>query len=108
MKDYLVRELLNEMNEDKLELIDLDSMILTKKIATYTALVDVKYENKLRDAELINAIESYNDKLTNLINRINDVEVHAIKNKQEELMFICESKKASLINLMMYLQNKYL
>lgn len=108
MKNYLVRELLNEMNEDRLELIDIDTVVLLEKIDIYTAMADVKYENKLRDKELIDAIKAYNNDIKHLIDRINNVEVESIKNKNEYLMFTCENKKATLINIMTYLQNKYL
>ena len=108
MKKYLVKELLNEMMEDRLEIIDKDTAILVDKIDVYTSIIDVKYENKLRDMELINSIKTYNDEIKYLIDRINKVEVESIKNKNERLMFTCENRKATLINLMTYLQNKYL
>jgi GTPase involved in cell partitioning and DNA repair len=108
MKNYLVKELLNEMNEYQLELIDRDTVALLEKIDIYTSIVDAKYEDKLRDKELIDSIKAYNNDIKNLIDRINSIEVDSIKNKNEQLMFTCESKKATLINLMIYLQNKYL
>jgi hypothetical protein len=58
--------------------------------------------------QLINAIKEYNNEITNLINKINDVESEAIKYKQENLMFTCEGRKAQLVNIMIYLQEKYL
>lgn len=108
MKNYLVKELLNEMNEYQLELIDRDTVALLEKIDIYTSIVDAKYEDKLRDKELIDSIKAYNNDIKHLIDRINSVEVDSIKNKNEHLMFTCESKKATLLNLMIYLQNKYL
>lgn len=108
MNEYLAKQLIKEMNEMKIDLVDIDTVKLLDRIDIYTTIVDEKYKDKLRDKQLIDAIESYNDELTKLINRINDIEVHAIKNKQEDLMFICESRKATLINLMIYLQEKYL
>ena len=108
MNEYLAKQLIKEMNEMKIDLVDIDTIKLLDRIDIYTTIVDEKYKDKLRDKQLIDAIESYNDELTKLINRINDIEVHAIKNKQEDLMFICESRKATLINLMIYLQEKYL
>ena len=36
------------------------------------------------------------------------LELESIKIKNEKLMFTCESRKATLINLMICLQNKYL
>lgn len=108
MNEYLAKQLIKEMNEMKIELIDVDTIKLLERIDLYTTIVDVKYENKLRDMQLVNAIESYNDEITELINRINNVETEAIKYKQENLMFTCEGRKAQLINIMMYLQEKYL
>ena len=108
MNEYLAKQLIKEMNELKIELIDNDTIELLERIDLYTTVVDTKYENRLRDMQLINAIKEYNDEITNLINKINDVESEAIKYKQENLMFICEGRKAQLVNIMIYLQEKYL
>lgn len=108
MKNYLVKELLNEMNEYKLELIDIDTVVLLEKIDIYTSIVNAKYKDKFRDKELTDSIKAYNDDIKHLIDRINDIEVDLIKNKNEYLMFTCESRKATLIDLMICLQNKYL
>ena len=108
MNEYLAKQLIKEMNEMKIELIDNDTIELLERIDLYTTVVDTKYENSLRDMQLINAIKEYNDEITNLINKINDVESEAIKYKQENLMFTCEGRKAQLVNIMIYLQEKYL
>ena len=108
MKNYLAKELVNEMMEMKLDMIDNDTIELLERIDLYTTVVDTKYENSLRDMQLINAIKEYNNEITNLINKINDVESEAIKYKQENLMFTCEGRKAQLVNIMIYLQEKYL
>ncbi len=108
MRNYLVKELLNEMHEAQLDAIDNDSLSLLERIDIYTTVVDKAYENKLRDLELRRSIESYNDEIKILIDRITKVQLAALKNKNERLMFKCESKKANLINLMIYLQEKYL
>lgn len=108
MNEYLAKQLIKEMNEMKLESIDNDTIELLERIDLYTTVVDTKYENSLRDMQLINAIKEYNNEITNLINKINDVESEAIKYKQENLMFTCEGRKAQLINIMIYLQEKYL
>ena len=108
MKKYLARELVNEMIEMKLNMIDNDTIELLERIDLYTTVVDTKYENSLRDMQLINAINEYNDEIKNLIDKINDVESISIKNRNENLMFTCESKKAQLVNIMIYLQEKYL
>lgn len=108
MNEYLAKQLIKEMNEMKLESIDNDTIELLEKIDLYTTVVDTKYENSLRDMQLINAIKEYNNEITNLINKINDVESEAIKYKQENLMFTCEGRKAQLVNIMIYLQEKYL
>ena len=108
MNEYLAKQLMKEMNEMKIELIDVDTIKLLERIDLYTTIVDAKYENSLRDMQLIKAIESYNDEIKELIDRINNVEFEAIKYKQEDLMFTCEGRKAQLVNLMIYLQEKYL
>jgi predicted GTPase len=108
MNEYLAKQLIKEMNEMKLESIDNDTIELLERIDLYTTVVDTKYENSLRDMQLINAIKEYNNEITNLINKINDVESEAIKYKQENLMFTCEGRKAQLVNIMIYLQEKYL
>jgi GTPase involved in cell partitioning and DNA repair len=108
MKNYLVKELLNEMYEYQLELIDRDTVTLLEKIDIYTTIVDAEYKDRLRDKKLIDSIKAYNNDIKNLIDRINSIEVDSIKNKNEQLMFTCESRKATLLNLMIYLQNKYL
>lgn len=108
MKKYLAKELVNEMMEMKLDMIDNDAIELLERIDLYTTVVDAKYENSLRDMQLINAIKEYNNEIKNLIDKINNVETISIKNKNESLMFTCESRKAQLINIMTYLQEKYL
>ena len=108
MNEYLAKQLVKEMNEMKIELIDVDTIKLLERIDLYTTIVDAKYENSLRDMQLINAMKSYNDEIKELIDRINNVESEAIKYKQENLMFTCEGRKAQLVNLMIYLQEKYL
>ena len=108
MKKYIAKELVNEMMAMKLDMIDNETIELLERIDLYTTVVDVKYENSLRDIQLINAIKEYNNEIKNLIDKINNVESISIKNKNENLMFTCENRKAQLINIMIYLQEKYL
>lgn len=108
MKNYLVNELVTEIYEGRLELIDRDTIELLERIDLYTTVIDVKYENSLRDKQLTNAIEEYNNEIKNLIDKINVFEVALIKDKKEKLMFECETRKGHLINIMTYLQEKYL
>ncbi len=108
MRNYLVKELVSEIYEGRLEILDNETAILLDKIDLYTSIIDIKYEDKLRDMELINSIKAYNDEIKNLIDKINEVGLAAIKNKNDKLLFQCESRKAHLINLMIYLQEKYL
>ena len=58
MNEYLAKQLMKEMNEMKIELIDVDTIKLLERIDLYTTIVDAKYENSLRDMQLIKAIES--------------------------------------------------
>lgn len=108
MNEYLAKQLIKEMNEMKIDLVDIDTVKLLDRIDIYTTIVDEKYKDKLRDKQLIDAIESYNNEIKELIDRINKLEAETIRYKQEDLMFICEGRKAALINLMIYLQEKYL
>ena len=108
MNEYLAKQLIKEMNEMKIDMIDMNTVKLLDRIDVYTTIVDEKYKDRLRDMELINAIKSYNDEIKELINKINNVESEAIKYKQENLMFTCEGRKAQLVNIMIYLQEKYL
>ena len=108
MNEYLAKQLIKEMNEMKIDLVDMDTVKLLDRIDIYTTIVDEKYKDKLRDKQLIDAIESYNNEIKELIDRINKLETEVIRYKQEDLMFICEGRKAALINLMIYLQEKYL
>ena len=108
MKNYLVNELVTEIYEGRLELIDRDTIKLLERIDLYTTVIDVKYENSLRNKQLTNAIKGYNDEIKNLIDKINVVEMALIKDKKEKLMFECETRKGYLINIMTYLQEKYL
>lgn len=108
MNEYLAKQLIKEMNEMKIDVIDNETIQLLERIDIYTTIADEKYKNRLRDQQLINAIKGYNDEIKELIDRFNALETSAISYKQEDLMFLCEGRKASLINLMMYLQEKYL
>lgn len=108
MRNFIVNDLVNEINQGRLELVNIETNNLLEKIDMYTTLVDIKYENKLRNMQLKNDIESYNDELKALIDKINNIEIEALKNKNGELMMRCEGRKAHLINIMMYLQEKYL
>lgn len=108
MNEYLAKQLIKEMNEMKIDLVDIDTVKLLDRIDIYTTIVDEKYKDKLRDKQLIDAIESYNNEIKELIDRINKLETEVIRYEQEDLMFICENRKATLINLMIYLQEKYL
>ena len=108
MKNYLVNELVNELNEGRLELIDNEIVLLFEKIDAYVTFEDVKYEDKLRDMQLINAIKSYNDKIKNMIDKLNNVQVSAIENEYDNLVFACEERKTYLIGTMSFLEDKYL
>ena len=108
MNEYLAKQLVKEMNEMKVDIIDNDTIKLLERIDIYTTIADEKYKDKLRDKQLINAIEGYNNEIKELIDRFNTLESSAISYKQEDLMFVCEGRKATLVNLMIYLQEKYL
>ena len=79
-----------------------------KNIETELILVDYAYQDKLRDLELIAALEKRTNELLLLVNRINEIEIEAIGYKNTEGMFRCEGLKAKAINLMEHIRIKYM
>lgn len=80
---------------------------LLSKINFYNMVMDAKYKGKLRDIELINGVNAYIDELVALIKRIDEIEINAIKNGDDELMFKCEHYKSVAINAMEELNEIY-
>lgn len=80
---------------------------LLSKIKFYNMVMNAKYKGKLRDMELINGVNAYMDELVALIKRIDEIEINAIKNGDDELMFKCEAYKSVVINTMEELNEIY-
>jgi translation initiation factor 2 beta subunit (eIF-2beta)/eIF-5 len=80
---------------------------LLSKIKFYNMVMEAKYNGKLRDMELINGVNAYMDELVVLIKRIDEIEINAIKNGDDELMFKCEHHKSVVINAMEELNEIY-
>lgn len=81
---------------------------LLKRIEIETLMIDIAYEDKLRDMELINKLHEKQAELLKQVNHINDIEQRAIACNDHELMFRCEALKAKVVNVMEYIRNKYM
>jgi hypothetical protein len=106
-----LNNIMNMLEEAKLE-YQLDKLtkemeveLLTNEI--FMEHIDIEYEDKLRDMDLINKVNSKLTNLTKLSTRINDVEQEAIKINSQELFWKCESRKAQILNQMSMLREKY-
>lgn len=106
--DKLNKDILNVIYEGRLDHIDEITADLLYKIDMYTSFADMKYEDRLRDMELINTINKYNDGIVDIIKKIDIIEIDAINNENGELVMKCEGRKANLINVMIALECKYL
>ena len=106
-----LNNIMNMLEEAKLE-YQLDKLtkemeveLLTNEI--FMEQIDIEYEDKLRDMDLINKVNSKLINLTKLTTRINDVEQEAIKINSQELFWKCESRKAQILNQMSVFREKY-
>ena len=106
-----LNNVMNMLEEAKLE-YQLDKLtkemeveLLTNEI--FMEQTDIAYENKLRDMELINKVNSKLTTLTKLSTRINDVEEQAIKINSHEVVWKCESRKTKILNQMTIFREKY-
>ncbi len=102
------------MNTLKAAQLESELLLLGKEIENfisktelYMEIIDVKYEDKLRDLQLMNDVKSKQDEMVTLINKINVIELKSVPLKDDTFMLKCECKKAKLINLMMCMQSKY-
>jgi hypothetical protein len=64
-------------------------------------------EQRTRNIDDAKVMRRKCDKLVKLIEKLNDIEADAIKIKDNELMWKCESKKAKMIMQMQLMQDKY-
>ena len=107
MNDSLDNIMKSVQLESELMLIGKEIESFIDKTELYMEIIDMKYENRLRDMELINSIKEKEQEMVPIINKINVIELKAVPLKDRDLMMKCECKKAKLINLMMYMQSKY-
>lgn len=73
----------------------------------YMEYIDKKYEDKLRDLELVHEVRRRMTNLLVIINKVNEIEEKAIAMNNHDLMWSCESRKAKMINQMEILRDKY-
>lgn len=93
--------------EIMLTIIDRKMMRLLKAIDLQEIIIDKRYADKLRDFEVVELFRNYNNEIKELIDEIDEIEVEAIRNRNESIMFQCEGKKAKLLNTMTRLTYKY-
>lgn len=93
--------------EYKLQKLDDDIEIELFMNNAYMEYIDKKYEDKLRDLEMVAEVRRRMTRLLVLINKVNDIEQHAIKINNHDLMWSCEGRKARMINQMEVLRDKY-
>lgn len=93
--------------EYKLHKLDVDIEVELFLNNAYMEYIDKKYEDKLRDLEMVAEVRRRMTQLLVLINKVNDIEQHAIKLNNHDLMWSCEGRKALMVNQMELLRNKY-
>lgn len=74
---------------------------------TYMEYIDKKYEDKLRDLELVENVRRRMTDLMLLITELKDVEHQAISIKDMEIYWKCENRIAKMMNQMEILRSKY-
>jgi len=108
MKTEIMNKIKSAQYEIELNAISNNIDLELNKDEMYMTYIDLKYEDKLRDLSLIESVKEKTDTLLYIINKINNLETKAIEIKDYDLMMRCESNKAKLINMMEYMNNKYM
>jgi hypothetical protein len=93
--------------EIMLAIIERKMLKLLKAIDIQQTIVDNRYEDRMFPYEITLMFREYNQEIKNLIDDINEIEVQAIYEHNDSIMFECEGKKAKLINEMTILTYKY-
>lgn len=93
--------------EYKLNNIDKEMEYTMRMNVEYMEYIDKKYEDKLRDLELVHEVRRRMTNLLVIINKVNEIEEKAIAINNHDLMWSCESRKAKMINQMEILRDKY-
>lgn len=86
-------------------LID-QAMISNNNFISITDAI-LEIQNRARNLDDAEAMRKRSDKLVKLIKVMDNIEQEAIKIKDYDLMWKCESRKAKMINQMQLLHNKY-
>ena len=94
--------------EINLKQMDKEIKDLMNKIDVQLTFIDIKYEDKLRDEDLIQETTVMMDKLLVMANRVKDLEFEAIKINDYELYWKCEQKIAKVIETMEYIRTTYM
>ncbi len=75
--------------------------------SAWMKFIDKKYEDKLRDLELVENVRRRMTTLCVLITELKDIEHQAIVIKDMELYWKCENRIAKMIDQMEILRSKY-
>ena len=108
MMDIRIIRMFNEAKlECELNILDkqMEETLFMNDI--YMFHIDEEYKDKLRDMKLIEEVRHRMTNLLVIIDKINDIEEHAIANNNHDLMWKCENRKAKLRNQMELLRSKY-
>lgn len=103
-KNNLMKSVELEHNMNKVSQRMENELLLNE---VYMEFIDKKYENKLRDLQLVENIRRRMLNLTILITELKDIEHQAIVIQDMELYWKCEQRIAKMINQMELLRSKY-
>jgi len=79
-----------------------------KRIEIEIIMIDLQYEDKLRDFEMRNKLHEKQAELLKQLNHIDDIEQKAIAYNNLKLVLKCEALKIEVRNLMEHVRNKYM
>lgn len=107
MKNDIKRAI--ELGKLAIALRDLDDGINLElhKNELYMGYIDIAYEDKLRDLQLVEEVRHRMTNLLRLIDKVCTIEQKAIAYNDHDLMWDCELRKAKMINQMEVLRAKY-
>ena len=99
---------INRMYETILDEIKEEVELEIAKREIYDNYLEIVYNDKLRDIELINDVKEVINRFTEIIKRINKYEEALIVLNETDLMLKYECQKAKLVNMMLYFNDKYM
>ena len=106
-----IDQVIKMLEEAKLELrlnkvvTEMEAALLSNEI--FMEFVDKKYEDKLRDMELINQVTDRMLSLTKISTKLSEIEQEAIKINIQDIFWKCESERAKILSQIELLRNKY-